>query len=118
MFVFLFASSQLASHIGKGQQPLGLGFEHSGVVGQWFKAALVLPLWLQRLNSLSSARDTQLLRARPASSPQRQPCELTPEAPLETQPMDTWRWLGVGVGARLGGPRGTGTYGDCVKSWC
>lgn len=89
MFVFLFASSQLASPIGKGQQPLGLGFEHGGVVGQWFKAALVLPLWLQRLNSLSSARDTissgpgqpPPLRGSLVNQPQRSPWRPSHQAP-------------------------------------
>ena len=103
MFVFLFASSQLDSPIFKGQQPLGLGFEHGGVVGQWLKAALGLPLWLQRQFCVFSQRH-RLLWARPASSPWKQPCELTPEVPMETQPMDAWRWLCVGVGARLGEP--------------
>ena len=67
MFVILFATSQLASPIGKGRQPLGLGFEHGGVVGQWFKAALGLPLWLQRLNSVSPARNT--ISSRPGRPP-------------------------------------------------
>ena len=48
VFVFLFASSKLASPIAKCRRPLDLGHVCGGVVGQWFKAALGRPLWLRR----------------------------------------------------------------------
>lgn len=112
-FGVMFASSQLASPIAKGQQPLHVGRELNGVTGQWFRATLSHPLWLWRKCSLSCWCPVSS-GPRWAPSPQRPPGQLPWRGPLRG--LGRLGLAGCGSGPCAWDPQGAGTSGDHVKS--